>query len=54
MLHITTTPAERRKQFRDALATGKLQRFAGAFSPFVAMLMALALLADRRPRVAID
>jgi len=39
MLHITTTPAERRKQFRDALATGKLQRFAGAFSPFVAMLM---------------
>ncbi len=39
MLHITTTPAERRKTFRDALATGKLQRFAGAFSPFVAMLM---------------
>lgn len=39
MLHINTTPAERRKQFRDALATGKLQRFAGAFSPFVAMLM---------------
>lgn len=39
MLHIRTTPAERRQRFRDALATGKLQRFAGAFSPFVAMLM---------------
>jgi methylisocitrate lyase len=39
MLHITTTPAERRIAFRKALKSGKLQRFAGAFSPFVAMLL---------------
>lgn len=39
MLHITTTPAERRKSFRAALKSGKLQRFAGAFSPFVAMML---------------
>jgi len=39
MLHINTTPTQRRAQFRAALATGKLQRFAGAYSPLVAKLM---------------
>lgn len=39
MLHINTTPADRRVAFRAALASGRLQRFAGAFSPFIAMLM---------------
>ena len=38
-MHITTTPAERRETFRKSLKSGKLQRFAGAFSPFVAMLL---------------
>ncbi|MEM9683960.1 MAG: methylisocitrate lyase [Pseudomonadota bacterium] len=39
MLDITTTPTERRRAFRKALKSGELQRFAGAFSPFVAMLL---------------
>jgi len=39
MLHITTTPTQRRAAFRTALKSGKLQRFAGAYSPLVAKLM---------------
>jgi len=39
MLHIKTTPAQRRSGFRQALNSGKLQRFAGAYSPLVAKLM---------------
>lgn len=37
MLFPTLTPAEKRKNFRQALKTGKLLRFPGAFSPLVAM-----------------
>ena len=39
MLHINTTVAERRRAFREGLATGRLQRFAGAYSPIVAKLL---------------
>lgn len=37
MLFPTLTPAEKRKNFREALKSGKLLRFPGAFSPLVAM-----------------
>lgn len=37
MLFPTLTPAEKRQNFRQALKTGKLLRFPGAFSPLVAM-----------------
>ncbi|MBX2994691.1 MAG: methylisocitrate lyase [Bdellovibrionaceae bacterium] len=37
MLFPTLTAAEKRKQFRAALKSGKLLRFPGAFSPLVAM-----------------
>jgi methylisocitrate lyase len=33
-------PAQKRAQFRDALESGRLQRFPGAFSPLVAKLVA--------------
>ncbi len=39
MLETINTPAERRQAFRAALASGKLLRFPGAFSPLVAMLI---------------
>lgn len=39
MLFDTKTPEEKRKQFRAALKSGKLQRFPGAFSPLVAQLI---------------
>ena len=38
MLHIRTTPAQRRLAFKVALASGRLLRFAGAYSPLVAKL----------------
>ena len=37
MLHINTTPEQRRKAFRDGLNGGKLLRFPGAIMPVVAM-----------------
>ncbi len=37
MLFPTVTAAEKRKKFREALKSGKLLRFPGAFSPLVAM-----------------
>ena len=37
MLTATKSAAEKRKEFRAALKTGKLLRFPGAFSPLVAM-----------------
>ena len=37
MLHINTTPEQRRKAFRDGLNSGKLLRFPGAIMPVVAM-----------------
>ena len=37
MLGVTKTAAEKRATFRQALASGKLQRMPGAFSPLVAM-----------------
>jgi len=39
MLHITTTIAERRLAFCKGLTSGRLQRFAGAYSPIVAKLL---------------
>lgn len=39
MLNIRTTPEQRRRKFREALRSGKLQRFAGAYSPLVAKLL---------------
>jgi methylisocitrate lyase len=39
MLHSSATPAERRKAFRDGLASGRLMRFPGAFNPLCAMLV---------------
>jgi methylisocitrate lyase len=38
MLFTKQNGAEKRKAFRDALKTGKLLRFPGAFSPFVALM----------------
>ncbi len=40
MLFAKKTPAEKRADFRAALAEGKLLRFPGVFSPLVAMLIA--------------
>jgi methylisocitrate lyase len=40
MLHATTPPAQKRAAFRAGLASGKLLRFPGAFSPLSAMLIA--------------
>src|SRR3954468_5620247 len=37
MLFSEITPAEKRVRFREALKSGKLQRFPGAFSPLVSM-----------------
>lgn len=39
MLHINTTPSQRREKFRVALKSSRLQRFAGAYSPLVAKLL---------------
>lgn len=39
MLFPQVTPTEKRKAFRKALASGKLLKFPGAFSPLVAMLI---------------
>jgi len=40
MLHATTPPGQKRAAFRAGLASGKLLRFPGAFSPLSAMLIA--------------
>jgi methylisocitrate lyase len=40
MLHDTTSAADKRTAFRAGLASGKLLRFPGAFSPLSAMLIA--------------
>lgn len=40
MLHDTTSVADKRAAFRTGLASGKLLRFPGAFSPLSAMLIA--------------
>ncbi len=40
MLFAKKSPAEKRADFRKALASGTLQRFPGVFSPLVAMLIA--------------
>ena len=37
MLQVTKSAADKRKDFRAALKSGKLQRFPGAFSPLVAL-----------------
>lgn len=39
MLHVTATAAEKRRAFAAGVASGKLQRFVGAFSPLVAALV---------------
>ena len=39
MLYSTVTPAEKRANFRAALATGELQRLPGAFNPLSARLI---------------
>jgi methylisocitrate lyase len=39
MLYTTVTPAEKRRLFREALATGKLLSFPGAFNPLSARLI---------------
>lgn len=39
MLETTTTPAQRRRALRDALGSGRLLRFPGAFSPLSARLI---------------
>src|SRR3954463_16129230 len=39
MLFSKKSPAQKRANFRAALASGKLLRFPGAFSPLVAMLI---------------
>lgn len=39
MMFPEKTPAEKRKDFRDQLKTGKLLRFPGSFSPLVSMLI---------------
>ncbi|WEK61042.1 MAG: methylisocitrate lyase [Candidatus Microbacterium colombiense] len=40
MLYSTTTPAEKRRLFRERLASGELLRFPGAFNPLSARLIA--------------
>jgi methylisocitrate lyase len=39
MLYATTTPAEKRVNFRAGLASGQIQRFPGAFNPLSAKLI---------------
>ncbi len=39
MLYSTTTPAEKRRVFRERLASGELLRFPGAFNPLSARLI---------------
>lgn len=39
MLYAATTPAEKRRLFRERLATGELLRFPGAFNPLSARLI---------------
>jgi methylisocitrate lyase len=39
MLHSTVTPAEKRRAFRQGLASGSIQRFPGAFTPLSARLI---------------
>jgi methylisocitrate lyase len=39
MLHTTVTPAHKRRNLRDALASGQLLRFPGAFNPLSARLI---------------
>ncbi|MFC0842362.1 methylisocitrate lyase [Streptomyces noboritoensis] len=39
MLHTRTTPAERRRAFREALASGRLLRMPGAMNPYSARLI---------------
>ncbi|MEQ1722699.1 MAG: methylisocitrate lyase [Pseudobdellovibrio sp.] len=39
MLFPTLTPAEKRKQFRDKLKTGKLLQFPGSFNPLNSMMI---------------
>jgi methylisocitrate lyase len=39
MLYATTSPAEKRRLFRERLATGELLRFPGAFNPLTARLI---------------
>jgi len=39
MLHSTVTPAEKRRAFREGLASGSIQRFPGAFTPLSARLI---------------
>ncbi|MFI6048953.1 methylisocitrate lyase [Streptomyces violascens] len=39
MLHTNTTPAERRRTFREQLATGRLLRMPGAVNPYSAKLI---------------
>ncbi|NEA15385.1 methylisocitrate lyase [Streptomyces halstedii] len=39
MLHTTTTPAERRRTFREQLASGRLLRMPGAINPLSARLI---------------
>ena len=39
MLNVTVSAEEKRQRFVESLASGRLQRFAGAFSPLVAMLI---------------
>ena len=39
MLYSTVTPAEKRRLFREGLATGELLRFPGAFNPLSARLI---------------
>ena len=39
MMFPTLTAAEKRKNFRDQLKTGKLLQFPGSFSPLVSMMI---------------
>ena len=39
MLHSPTPASERRRAFRAALASGRLQRFPGAFNALTGMLI---------------
>jgi methylisocitrate lyase len=39
MLYATTTPADKRRSFREALASGRLLRLPGAFNPLSARLI---------------
>jgi methylisocitrate lyase len=39
MLHTTVTPSQKRQAFRAGLASGRIQRFPGAFTPLTAPLI---------------